>query len=170
MMDMTDELQNAFDDIYGLCFTLRDQIKALEESRTNIQGEQTAITDSRVEDAKTDHHTKGAIQPFTVFEGGKQSLTQAHVPMTRVPRSDQALGRWKNFSTKVNPQLSEFIERYAKSKPYGYLRSDILNDAMIALCEKQGIEIDWRSALEECPLIMGADDDPDEPCPDPATD
>ena len=170
MMDMTEEVKSAFDDVFGLCFKLADRVKALEEGRPNIEGEQTATTDCHVEDAITDRRAGDTIQPFTVFVGGKQVPPQGHGSQAHPLRSDQALGRWKDFSMKVTPQLAEFIERYAKSEPYGYLRSDVLHDAMIALCEKQGIEIDWRRAIEEGPLVMGTDDEPDEPCPDPVSD
>lgn len=158
MTDMTEEVKSAFDDIFGLCFTIEDRVKALERGRAITQGDQAAITDDRAEDA---------IPVFTVVEGGRRD-TPKQTHSSAVPRrSDQGLGRWKQFSMRVTPQLSEFIERYVRSQPEEYLRSDILHDAMVALCQKQGLEIDWQTAAEEGPLIMG-NDDPDEPCPDPA--
>ncbi|MEO9969790.1 MAG: hypothetical protein ABJG15_08195 [Hyphomonadaceae bacterium] len=91
--------------------------------------------------------------PFTVLEGGRKNApAETSLPARR---SDEALGRWKKLSVRVTPRLSEFIERYVQSQPAGYLHSDILHDAMIALCEKRDLLIYWRTAREEGPLIMG---------------
>ena len=141
MSGMTEEVKSAIDDVFELCFRLEDRVKALEQ----------------------DIASKQVPAPvFTVFEGGRTDPPRPAEPQAAAPRSNQALGRWKEFSTKVTPELSDFITRIAQTRLEGALVSDVLHDAMIALCEKEGIEIDWLTARDEGPLVM----DQDEPCPD----
>ena len=143
MTEMTEEVESAISDVFGLCFELEKRVKALEHDALESHAEDTAPV-------------------FTVVEGGKNDPPQGQGQQAIVPRSNRALGRWKEFSTKVTPGLSDFIAGFVRSQPDGYLQSDVLHDAMIALCEKQGIEIDWLTDRDEGPLFMG----PDVPLPE----
>ena len=94
MSGMTDEVKSAIDDVFELCFRLEDRVKALEQDIASKQVPAPVLT---------------------VFEGGRKDPPRPAEPQAAALRSNQALGRWKEFSTKVTPELADFITRIAQT-------------------------------------------------------